>query len=110
MKRPSNDTLRMVAMVGVGGFVAWWLYEQIAKVGAAGQKVGDAIAAPIADAWLAVTLPGQVNVTGTVLLPNGAGAVPMSQLAVNADLKFKYMGVVYQLTGRDGNNYNAVRA
>lgn len=99
------DRDTQVLLLG-GAVIAAVLYYLKDKVDTA----ADDFSKPIADAYLAVTLPGDVTVLGNVILPNGA-QLSMSQLAINGPtLTFNYLGKAYRIVRRDGANYIAVTA
>lgn len=89
----------------VGGAVAAVLYFLKGKI----EKGADDLSKPIADAILAVTLPGDVTVLGRVKLPNGV-QLGMSQLNIGPGLTFTYLGMPYKIVRREGAFYIAVNA
>lgn len=69
----------------------------------------NSFAAPIADAIVGATLPDDVEVLGTVVMPGGA-QISMGQLYVMSDMTFEYNKRRYKITGRNGTKYTAVVA
>lgn len=93
-------------VLGAAGAVLYALWkskEQIEK------SLDENIAAPIADAWLGITLPGNITLTGTAVFPAG-NRVAMSQLTIDpSTLTFIYLGQRYRIDHREGDNYIVVR-
>lgn len=98
------DTEKLIfyGALAIGGY---FLYKKIAGPGGVADKY---VASPIANAYTALTLPGQVNVLGQVILPNGQ-RIPLNTINVDDSFTFQYLGGRYRLTGRDAaGNYSAV--
>lgn len=91
----------------VAGFGLYYFLTKAASAASAAlQPVGSAIGSAIA----AVTLPGDVNVTAAIVLPDGS-TISANSIYLNDQMQFTYNGITYTLTGRDANNnYVAVRA
>lgn len=94
-----------IAAIGLGAYLLYRFWNAAKTVATA---AGNAAAAPIADAYLALTLPGAVNVTGAVILPDGS-AVQLNTLSVDSNAQVNIGGKTYQLTSHDANgNYPAI--
>lgn len=93
---------RDLFLFGAVGAVAYFAWKTL-------QKSADAASEPIADAILAATLPGDVTVLGSVVLPTGT-RIGMSQLSITPQLRFVYLGKTYQIVRRDGGDYIAVNS
>lgn len=93
----------MIGLLGVGAYLLWKSKEKI-------DKGVDFIAEPIANAIIAVTMPGQLQLTGNVLFSSGY-RVSINQLNVNpTTLTFSHLGQRYRIDHREGNDYIAVLA
>lgn len=100
------ETLGLFALAGGAVYLLWKAQEKIKQ---AADDVGDAIAAPIADSWLNIFMPGNVTLTGIAKFPSGY-QVPMSQLSINSEtLTFTHLGVRYKIDHREGDFYIVVR-
>lgn len=101
MSSSINNKLINVALMGVGIYV---LYKLLQKITA---PVIDPLAQGIASSYLYFTSPGDVTVTGNIILPNGS-QVPIANIYIDDSMQFVYNGRTYTVTGRDANgNYNA---
>lgn len=97
-----KDIAIVLAIVAAVWYVRkMWMEAQAA--------LDETVAAPIADAIVDATLPGDVEVLGTVTMPGGA-QISMGQLYVMSDMTFEYNKRRYKITGRTGNRYTAVVA
>jgi hypothetical protein len=99
------DPTDWTVLAGVGLGVGFVVYL-ISSVKKGTEKVVDTIAEPIADAILAVTLPGQVRLVGRVILPNGY-EIPLNDVRPDSSLRFRYGGLTYQIVERNGDAYFA---
>lgn len=98
MKRDTLITL------GIAAVALYLVYRLIEKFKEKAQDIADAIAAPIANAYVGVTLPGGVSINATIRLPDGR-IIPADQVhvtkATNSDrMEFDYMGARYELLAR----------
>lgn len=95
----------LIAALLVAGVAAYYLVK---KIGGAGAAAVDAVSSGIAGAIIGATLPGDVEVTGQVLLPTGA-RLAMNSLTIDSKtLQFTYLGQRYRIARREGANYIAV--
>lgn len=86
----------------LGGVLVYYVVKNFAN------KAIDTTGTGIANAWLAATLPAPVNVTATIILPDGS-TISANSIYLNDQMQFTYNGKTYTLTGRDAsNNYVAV--
>lgn len=104
--KAKTETLLWIAVAGI---VAYVLYKSITKVKEAAQATGDAIAVPIANAWLSWFLPNPVQVAATIRLPDGrmleASAIHITQIAGTDTMTFDYLGRRYELLPRTPQGY-----
>lgn len=99
----SSDAL-LIGAVGIGLYYLWKSKEVVEKT------LDESVAAPIADAWTSVFMPGQLQLTGNALFSNGY-RVAMSQLNIDpTTLTFMHLGQRYRIDHREGNDYIVVRA
>lgn len=91
------------ALLALGVVVA--LYYLLKREGAAAV---DSVAGAIADPIIDMILPGAVEVLGDVILPTGA-RIAMSNMQVDRNLEFTYLGLRYRIVRREGPNYIAER-
>lgn len=107
MQISQTKDLLLIALAGGALYLVWKAKEKI-KEGV--DDFADAIAAPIADAYLNISMPGAVTLTGIARFPNGYN-VPMSKLSIDPDtLTFTHLGVRYKIDHREGDFYIVVRA
>lgn len=96
-----GDTLLIVGAIAVAAYV---LYRLFAKAKEKVDAGADAIAQPIADAWLSWFLPDPVTVNASIRLPDGrmldATAVHVTKEANGDRMIFAYMGKQYELLPR----------
>jgi len=98
----TQGTQERLIVAGVIGIALYFVWKKATDLTAP-------ISDTIADAIIGVTLPGDVQVLGAIVLPNGT-QIPVNGLAIDAQARFTYQGLRYQLTGRDSfNRYTAVR-
>lgn len=75
------------------------------------QKASNVIAAPIADAIIGATLPGDVQIQGMIKLPDGRALSFSAIDMLNPNtLTFTFGGARYRIDRREGSNYIAVTA
>jgi hypothetical protein len=99
LTQATTEKLALAGALGIAFYIVW----------RKASNTLEPVSNTIADAILGVTLPGDVQVVGTILLPNG-NVIPVNGLAVDSQARFTYLGARYQLTGRNSNNqYVAVR-
>jgi hypothetical protein len=100
----TTKNLLTIAAIGVGIYLAWKFWATIKQKAAAAV---DAVAAPIADAYSSLTLPGDVELIGNVRLPNGT-EIPLNSLNVEpSTMSFTYLGNRYRIDHREGDAYIA---
>lgn len=94
-------------VLGAAGAVLYALWKSKEKVET---TLDENVAAPIANAWLNIFMPGHITLTGTAVFPTGY-RVAMSQLTVDpSTLTFNHLGQRYRIDHREGDNYIVVRA
>lgn len=121
----STQDILLLALVAVGGYVVYKIFQQIqageqalVKGGQAVYSGAQTLTAPVssalASAWSAMTLQPSVAVQGNVVFPNGT-QTPLSNFVVKTDtlgnvyINDATSGLLYQLQPHDGNgNYPAI--
>ena len=94
----------IVAGVAIALYVLWRAKETVKEaVEGAKKKIdeaADGIAAPIANAYLAVTLPKPVSVNARLRLPSGL-MIDADEIQLNSDMTYSYQKKRYKVTGRN---------
>lgn len=98
------DSAIAIGGIAVAGGLLYLLFKGKDKI----EKGADFVAKPIADAIIAVTLPGNVELEGTVQLPDGL-RISLNDLRIANDLSFVYNTRRYRIINRTGSTYYAVQ-
>lgn len=102
MKLFRTSDLIVLGALGAG------LYYLSKKKDEVEKGLDEYVAAPIADAWISIFMPGHITLTGTAVFPNGY-KVSMSQLNIDpTTLTFNHLGQRYRIDHREGDNYIVV--
>lgn len=96
-----KDTWVILGGIAIALYVAYKMFDKFKeKV----NDFADALAKPIADAYIGITLPGDVSVNAQIRIPNGelisADSVNIAKTVGKEEFTFSYMGTRYQLLPR----------
>ena len=93
--------IKDLAMIAAVIALIWYFKKYL-------EKGADIIAQPIADTIIGATLPGQVELVGMVVLPNGS-RVPINDIGLTPNLTFSYASKPYKISHRNSSgDYVAV--
>lgn len=99
----TQDTQEKLILYGAVGIALYYAFKRATNF-------VEPVSNVIADAIIGMTLPGNVQVLGVIVLPNG-NQIPVNGLAIDSKAQFTYQGIRYTLTGRDSyNRYVAVKS